>query len=122
MYKDKKIAVVGVSENPEKFGYQIFTDLIKAGYKAIPVGIRGGNIDGQEIHKTLTDLEQKPDLVVTVIPSAITDGVVDECIKLGIQEIWMQPGSQSPTAAQKAKDAGIKTTAHGCFMSEIKVW
>jgi predicted CoA-binding protein len=44
--ENKLIAVVGVSENPDKFGCKIFTDLLGAGFKAVAVGVRGGNVAG----------------------------------------------------------------------------
>lgn len=120
--KNKKIAVAGVSENPEKFGYKIFVDLLEAGYSVFAVGVRGGTVNGKPVYKTLSDLPEKPDLVITVVPPVGTDKIVDDCIKLGIKEVWMQPGSQSFEAKTKAEEAGIKVTYRGCFMVQEGVW
>lgn len=122
MMKGKKIAVVGVNDNPEKFGYRIFFDLLDAGYNVFPIGVRGGEVKGQKIFKTLEELPEKPDLVITVVPPVGTDKIVDDCIKLGIKEIWMQPGSQSFEGIEKAEAAGIKVTQRGCFMVQEGVW
>jgi predicted CoA-binding protein len=122
MDKDKLIAVVGVSENPDKFGYQIFYDLLEAGFKVVAVGIRGGTVAGENIYKSLKELPSKPDIVVTVVPPEVTDKTVDDAIELGIKEVWMQPGSVSEKAAKKAKTTGIKVTDNGCFMIANGVW
>ncbi|MCL1972557.1 MAG: CoA-binding protein [Endomicrobia bacterium] len=124
MMKDKIIAVAGVNDNPEKFGHRIFFGLCEAGYNVFPVGVRGGEVKGVKIFKTLAELsqKQKPDLVITVVPPAGTDKIVDDCINLGIKEIWMQPGSQSPEGIKKAEAAGIKVTQRGCFMVFEGVW
>jgi len=122
MYKDKKIAVIGVNENPEKYGYKIFKDLLADGYDVRAVGVRGGNVAGQNIYKSLAELPVKPDTVITVVPPAGTDKTVDDCINLGIKEIWMQPGSRSSEAIKKAKAAGIKVTERRCFMIECGLW
>ncbi|MDR2437279.1 MAG: CoA-binding protein [Endomicrobium sp.] len=122
MDENKLIAVVGVSENPDKFGYRIFNDLLKAGFKVAAVGIRCGNVEGKSIYKSLKDLPSKPDIIVTVVPPAGTDATVDDAIELGIKEVWMQPGSVSEKASKKAKAAGMKVTDCGCFMVAHRVW
>jgi len=41
------------------------------------------------------NLKEKPQLVITVVSPSVTGKVVDDCIKLGIKEIWMQPQNRS---------------------------
>lgn len=122
MDENKLIAVVGVSENSDKFGYKIFTDLLGAGFKAVAVGVSGGKVAGQTVYKSLRDLPIKPNIVLTVVPPVGTDQTVDDAIALGIEEVWIQPGSASEMATKKAKDAGIKVTDHGCFMIAHGIW
>jgi predicted CoA-binding protein len=122
MDENKLIAVVGVSENPDKFGYKIFNDLLGAGFKAVAVGVRGGSVAGQIVYKSLKYLQAKPDIVLTVVPPVGTEKTVDDAIELGIKEVWMQPGSASEKATKKAKAAGIKVTDHGCFMVAHGIW
>jgi predicted CoA-binding protein len=122
MYEDKLIAVVGVSENTDKFGYKIFTDLLGAGFKATAVGVKGGSVAGQTVYKSLKDLPSKPDIVLTVVPPVGTEKTIDDAIELGIKEVWMQPGSISDTAVKKAKAAGMKVTDHACFMVAQGIW
>ena len=120
--KEKIIAVVGVNDNAEKFGYKIFFGLKKSGYKVFPVGVRGGEAAGVKIYKTLTELPQKIEVVITVVPPSLTEKIIDECILLGVKEIWMQPGSRSGSGAAKAREAGIKVTEQGCFMIAEGIW
>ncbi len=116
------ITVIGVSDRPEKFGYRIFTDLLAAGYKVTGVNPRGIEVNGQKTFKTLKEVLPRPELVITVVPSAVTERVVDDCRDLGIKEIWMQPGSESESAIKKAKEYDIKVTANACFMVEVGEW
>ena len=122
VYKDKKIAVAGVNDNPEKFGYKIFTGLLAAGYDVYAVGVRGGLINSSVIYKSLSDLPQKPDIVITVVPPVGTEKITDDCVLLRVGEIWMQPGSYSQQAAEKARANGIKVTDRGCFMRSENLW
>ena len=122
MQNGKKIAVAGVNDNPEKFGYKIFTDLSAAGYDVYAIGVRGGFINSSIIYKSLSELPQKPDIVIMVLPPVGTEKITDDCVLLGIREIWMQPGSYSALAAEKARVNGIKVTEEGCFMRFEGLW
>jgi len=121
-YKDKKIAVVGVSNREEKYGFRIFKDLISAGYQVYGINPRNGEVLGRKIYKTLSDIEDLPDVVITVVPHQITEKIVDECHNLGIKEIWMQPGSESDLTIAKAKDLGIVVIHNSCFMVHKGIW
>lgn len=120
--KGKKIAVVGVSKNQEKFGYKIFRDLLKNGFNIKAIGREGGTILGERIYSSLNEIEGKLDIVITVVPPAVTEKIVEEAIELGINEIWMQPGSESKVAIEKAESRGIKTTSNRCIMIESGIW
>ena len=117
----KLIAVVGVSDDASKYGHKIFRDLLNAGYPVQGVNPKGGFVLGQQLHKSLTEMEKRPDLVITVVPPAVTGQVVEACNKLGVKHVWMQPGSESDEAVRKAKEYGIKTTL-ACFMVQKGVW
>lgn len=119
---DKEIAVVGVSDREEKFGYKIFRDLIKHGLRVKGINPRNGEILGRKIYKTLRDLETVPDLVITVVPAQVTERIVQECKEMGVKEIWMQPGSESENAVKKAKECGIAVTYNACFMVQHGIW
>lgn len=120
--KDKKIAVVGVSHKPDKYGYKIFSDLVKAGFNVEGINPTDGEIAGKKIYRNLKELSISPDLIITVVPPAITDKIVDECKELGVREIWMQPGSESEEAIKKAREHGISVVHNACFMVSQGIW
>ena len=120
--KQKYIAVVGVSHRPEKFGFKIFKDMLEAGYNVKGISVRGGEVLGRKISKSLKELDSVPDLVITVTPPKITERVVEECRELNVKEIWMQPGSESPAAIEKAKKYGINITSNACIMVQKGIW
>jgi len=117
----KLIAVVGVSDDASKYGHKIFRELLNAGYPVKGVNPKGGFVLGNSLYKSVSELQPRPDLVITVVPPGVTEAVVEECNKLGIKNIWMQPGSESAAAVEKAAEYGIKTT-QACFMVQKGVW
>ncbi len=120
--KGKKIVVVGVSKSPEKFGHKIFRDLLQSGFDVKGVGKEKGIILQQRIYSSIGKIGEKADIIITVIPPLVTEKIVEEAIKLGIDEIWMQPGSESKTAIERAMGAGIKTTSNRCIMVDAGIW
>jgi len=121
-YKQKNIAVVGVSHKQDKFGFKIFTDLLNAGFMVEGINPTNGEIAGKKIYRNLKQLKHKPDLVITVVPPQVTERIVSECKELGINEIWMQPGSESPAALEAAKAGGISVISSACFMVSKGIW
>jgi len=116
-----QIAVIGVSGDAGKYGHKIFRDMLKAGYPVKGVNPKGGFVLGRHIYKSLEDLETKPDLVITVVPPEVTEKIVEECNRLGIKNLWIQPGSGSPKAMEKAKEYGI-SAVEACFMVQQGIW
>jgi hypothetical protein len=118
----KEIAVAGVSSHPEKIGSKIFRDLLKHGLNVQGTNPSGGEVLGRKLYKSLRDLPRVPDIVITVVPPAVTERIVDECVQMGVREIWMQPGSESDAAIQKARKYGLTVNYNACFMVHHKFW
>ncbi|MFA5304200.1 MAG: CoA-binding protein [Candidatus Omnitrophota bacterium] len=116
------MAVVGVSHKENKFGFRIFNDLVQNGFNVVGINPTDGEISGRKIYRSLKEINTKIDLVITVVPARVTERIVDECNELGIKEIWMQPGSESSIAIEKAKNYGIEVTSNACFMVEEGIW
>jgi len=120
--KEKSIVVAGVSGKEEKYGFKIFRDLIKAGFNVCGLNPSDGEVLGRKIFRNLKELKTIPDLVITVVPPVITEKMVEDCKGIGIKEIWMQPGSESEAAIEKAKGYGMTVTSNACFMVQHGIW
>lgn len=120
--KEKEIAVVGVSNKEDKFGFKIFRDLLNSSFKVKGINPANGEILGKKIYRSLKELESIPDLVITVVPAQVTERIVEECKELGVKEIWMQPGSESEDAIKRAKNYGISVVYQACFMKQNGLW
>ncbi|MGB3346144.1 MAG: CoA-binding protein [Candidatus Humimicrobiia bacterium] len=114
----KTVAVVGVSKDEKKFGFRVFKDMIKKGQKVYGINPKADFILGQKIFSKIQDIPEKPDLVITVVSPKVTEKIVDECISLSIKEIWMQPGSESEKAIEKAESNGISVIHDACIIIE----
>ncbi len=109
-------AIVGASNNTEKYGYKVFKDLLDAGYKVLPINPTEKEILGKEVYPTLSDSEQKIDTVIFVTQPNITEKVLEEVQKLKIKNVWLQPWSQSDAAIAFCKKNDIECIHDACIM------
>lgn len=119
-FLDKRniFAVVGVSRDPKKYGYQVYKDLKNAGYKVYAVNPNAQEILGDKCYPDLESLPVKPDVVDVVVPPKVTEHIVETCKRLGITKVWMQPGSESEKAIKFCKENGIDVVYGVCIMIE----
>ena len=120
LQKDNIFAVVGVSKEPEKYGNKVFFDLKGAGYFVYPINPNAINISGNKCYSNLRELPQTPDVVDIVVPPKITEKTVKECKDLGINKVWMQPGSESKDAIGFCSENNIDVLYGLCVMLERK--
>jgi hypothetical protein len=113
---EKVWALVGATNDRSKYGNIIFHNMRNAGYTVYPVNPRATTIDGEKAYPSLAELPEKPAVVNVVIPPALTIPVVEEVAKLGIPYIWFQPGAESQTAIERAKELGVKVIYDACAM------
>lgn len=120
---DKKnlYAIVGASNNTEKYWYKVFKDLLDGWYKVIPINPREQEILWQRVYPTLSSVDQNIDVVICVVPPTVTEMLIDEIKKIWIKNIWMQPWSQNDASIQKCLDNWINCVHNACIMLEKNV-
>jgi predicted CoA-binding protein len=114
--KQKKFAVVGATDNPEKYGNQIIKNLLGRDYEVYPVNPRLETVEGIKCYATLSELPIKVDVVDFVVPPAATEAILKECLELGLDRIWLQPGSESEAAIKFCEDNNLKVVHDVCVM------
>ncbi|MBU0758223.1 MAG: CoA-binding protein [Nanoarchaeota archaeon] len=114
--KDKAVAVVGASNDPDKYGGIVFKDLLKKNINAIPINPRQDMILGHTAYHNLNDFEGNIDIVVFVVPPEVTEDVLIAVKELGIKTVWMQPGSSSQIAIDFCRKNDIKEYHRVCIM------
>ena len=112
----KKFAVVGATDNPEKYGHQILENLRKRDYEVYPVNPRLTTIEGAKCYATLSDLPVKVDVVDFVVPPSATEAILKECVAMGLNRIWLQPGSESEAAISFCRENNLRVVHDVCVM------
>jgi predicted CoA-binding protein len=112
---EKRIAVVGVSRG-KGFGNAALHTLRERGWQAFPVNAAADEIEGERCFHSIGELPELPGAVLAVVPPAQTEKVVDDCLRLGVQKLWMQQGAESDAAIRRAEAAGMTVVHHACIL------
>ncbi len=114
----KRIAVVGVSDNPERQSYGVAHYLKDAGYTVIPVNPKLKEFYGEKSYPDLRSIPGPVDVVdIFRTPDAVPE-IVEQAIEKKVKVVWMQPGAENPVAAERAKAAGIEVVSGLCMKRE----
>ena len=117
--KHKRIAVVGMSKNPEKEAHTVPKYLLQHGYDIIPVNPTATEILGLAAYANLKSIPRDYDVVDLFRPSPDVPPFVDEAIEDGrAKVIWMQLGIQNDEAARKAEATGLTVVQSRCLRTE----
>lgn len=85
----RRFAIVGATDNPQKYGYHIFKNLRNRGYEVYPVNPRLNELGGGRCYPSLTDIPIKVDAVDFVVPPKVTEQILREYKRLGLNRIWL---------------------------------
>ena len=130
--KATTIAVVGISNKPERASYNIANYLAKHGYRVVPVNpaLSEVVVNGATLtcYPTLEDAQAgvavdieasgKIDLVDVFRASDAVPAIVDDVIRLHIPYLWLQDGVQHDEAVARAEAAGVKCIQNDCIFRE----
>ena len=86
IFKARSLALVGASDNPQKFGYMTLNSIISGGYQGriYPINPKGGTILDLPVYTGLDALPEVPDLVVVVVPAPFVAGVLRQASQMGV--------------------------------------
>jgi predicted CoA-binding protein len=114
----RNVAMVGVSNNPERPSYIVFRYLMACGYNVIPVNPTIGEVQGKKCYASLSAIPEKVEVVDIFRKSEDIPPIVEEAIKIGAKAVWMQEGIVNKAAAKKAEAAGLLVVMDKCMRKE----
>ena len=112
----KRFAVVGATDDTEKYGNKIFKNLKNRGYEVYPVNPRLKELEGTKCYPKLANIPVKVDVVDFVVPPPVTEEILKECQRLGLNRVWLQPGSASEAAIAFCHENDLKVVHDVCVM------
>ena len=118
----RTVAVVGLSDKPERDSYCVAAYLQQAGYRVIPVNPNLTTVLGERAYPHLRAIPERVDVVdIFRKPEAVPE-IVEDAIAIGARAVWMQDGIVHNAAAERARAAGLVVVMNKCMMREHRAW
>lgn len=115
----RNIAVIGLSPDSSRDSHWIAKGLKKEGYHVIPVNPEADEILGEKAYARLADVPEPIDLVDVFRRAQYVDGIVDDCLSLGLRAIWIQSGIVNEAAALRALAGGMIVVMDRCIYRDL---
>ena len=114
----RTIAVVGLSDKPDRDSNQIARYLQSQGYRVVPVNPMLSEVLGEKAYPSVSTIppEVRVDVVDIFRLSDQVPPVVDEAIARHVPTVWMQLGVEHADAAARARERGVKVFENLCIM------
>lgn len=109
------IAVVGLSDNPERTSYQIAKEMQRAGYKIIPVNPMIDEVLGEKAYASLEDIEEQVDIVNVFRRSEFLPEIAKSTVNIKAPVFWAQQGVVNQEAYDYLKDKDVTVIMDLCI-------
>jgi len=111
----KTIAVVGLSDRPDRPAHTVPAYLQQQGYRIIPVNPNLRSALGEIAYPSLLEIPEPVDVVQVFRRSEDVPEVVEDAIRIGAKVLWMQSGIIHEQAAERARQAGLQVVMDTCM-------
>ena len=119
--KNASIALIGASNDKNKYGNKIYLDLRNKGYNVTPINPKENTIENDKAYTSIEEMKKLPDIANFVVPPPVALKIAQHITKLGIKYLWFQPGSESNELEEWLKNSdGIKYLINSCIMVETR--
>lgn len=115
---NKRIAVVGLSNNPERTSYMVSEAMQNAGFEIIPVNPAINEVLGVKAVPSLKDIVGKVDIVNVFRRSEFLPEIAKETVEIGANVFWAQLGVENEAAYHYLKENGVTVIMDRCIKVE----
>jgi predicted CoA-binding protein len=114
----KRLAVAGVSRQPQQAANAVFRKLKATGYDVFPINPMAADVEGVRCYNSVGSVPGRLDGVVIATSPAVSVEIVRQCHDCGVPRVWLHrsfgDGSVSPHAVAECTARGIDCIVGGC--------
>lgn len=109
------IAIVGLSNRPERSSYRVGMYIKQAGYNIFPVNLSYDIVMDLKCYNTMDEISEPVDIVNIFRRAKDVLPILKDAIKIQAKVIWMQLGIENQEAAKLAVNSGLKVIMNRCI-------
>jgi predicted CoA-binding protein len=113
-----RIAVVGISDRPERASHYVSRYLLDQGYDVAPVNPLLVRVHDRPCYPDLRAVPGPVEVVDVFRRSEEVPPIVEDAIAIGAKAIWMQDGVVHEAAAARARAAGLLVVMNRCMLRD----
>lgn len=102
------VAVIGASSDRSKFGNKAVRAFLHHGDEVVPINPREPEVEGLATYASVLDVPGPVDMATFYVPPRVGLGLLEDVAKKGIQEVWFNPGADSPELVARARALGLR--------------
>jgi len=118
MLAGRAIAIVGLSDDPNRTSNHVGGYLQGAGYRILPVNPNCQTALGEACVASLNELKEPPDVVLVFRRSEYTPEIGEQAVAAGAKGLWLQTGIRNSEARRVAENSGLDYIEDRCMMVE----
>ncbi len=111
----RRIAIIGLSPDPERPSHMVARTLQRYGFEIVPVRPGVECILGERAYTRLDAVPGAIDLVDVFRRPEHVPAIVDDCLRLGLGGLWLQDGVIHPQATERARAGGMFVVMNDCL-------
>lgn len=115
----KRIAVVGLSDEPYRASFGVASYLLRHGYEILPVNPTIEEVLGLRAYSSLADVPGHVDVVDIFRRAEFIPDVARQAAEIGADALWLQLGLRSSEARSIAEEAGMDYVEDACLKVEV---
>lgn len=103
------VAILGASADRSKFGNKSVRAHLHQGFEVYPVNPKGGEIEGLPVYRSLAEIPvERLSRISVYLPPQVARGMLAEIAAKPCDELWFNPGSDSPELIEQAFAMGLE--------------
>lgn len=103
----KTVAILGASENPERYSYLAFQALKSHGFQPVPVSPTASTIDGTPVLGSLNEIGMPIDTLTVYVNPRVSNELKPDILKLNPKRVIFNPGTENQNLEAELSGAGI---------------
>ena len=114
--KNNLIALIGASNDKNKYGNKILLDLISKGHNVVPINPKENIIAGLKSYSNVSELIEKPSIINFVVPPNVGFELTKDLVESDFDNFWYQPGAESEEISSYLKSNNKNFIDDKCIM------